>query len=142
MTNSTPLWPQAHLSVKMCLTPHCGKDFCCSDLDKWYAAVATSTFVSQNVQNTSAPDHFLKLRCQKMARRCGEKRICQSKCAKHIGTDHFLKLRCQKIARCGEKRICQSKRTKHVSAGPLFEAPMPKNGTPQWREAHLQVKMC
>ena len=30
---------------------------------KLHAAVARSTFSSENVQNTSAPDHFLKLRC-------------------------------------------------------------------------------
>ena len=31
--------------------------------EKLHAAVARSTFSSENVQNTSAPDHFLKLRC-------------------------------------------------------------------------------
>ena len=30
---------------------------------KLHAAVARSTFSSENVQNTSGPDHFLKLRC-------------------------------------------------------------------------------
>ena len=30
---------------------------------KLHAAVARSTFSSENVQNTSASDHFLKLRC-------------------------------------------------------------------------------
>ena len=30
-------------------------------------------FQVQNVQNTSAPDHFWKLRCRKSARRCGAK---------------------------------------------------------------------
>ena len=35
--------------------------------------MARSTFPSQNVQNTSAPDHFWKLRCRKSARRCGAK---------------------------------------------------------------------
>ena len=43
--------------------------------EKLHAAVARSTFQSQNVQNTPAPDHFLKLGCGKIARRCGEKRI-------------------------------------------------------------------
>ena len=42
---------------------------------KLHAAVAKSTFASQNAQNTSAPKHFLKLRCPKIARRCGEKHI-------------------------------------------------------------------
>ena len=40
--------------------------------EKLHAGVARSTFPSQNVQNTSAPDHFWKLRCRKSARRCGE----------------------------------------------------------------------
>ena len=78
---------------------------------KLHAAVARSTFSSENVQNMSAPDHFLKLRCRKMARRCGEKHIFKWKC------------------------------TKHVSSGPLFEVEMLKNCTPLWRDAHFQVKM-
>ena len=40
---------------------------------KLHAAVARSAFSSENVQNTSAPDRFLKFRCRKLARRCGEK---------------------------------------------------------------------
>ena len=31
--------------------------------EKLHAAVARSTFSSQNVQNTPGSDHFLKLRC-------------------------------------------------------------------------------
>ena len=42
---------------------------------KLHAAVARSTFSSENVQNTSASDRFLKLRCRKIVRRCGEKHI-------------------------------------------------------------------
>ena len=79
--------------------------------EKWHAAVAKTTFLSQNVQNTSVSEPFWKFRSQKMARRCGAKHICKSKCVKH----HIL--------------------------GPLFEVPMSKNGTPLWREAHFQVKM-
>ena len=43
--------------------------------------------------------------------------------------------------RCGAKHICKSKCTKHLIVGAIFEVPMFKNGTPPWREAHLQVKM-
>ena len=43
--------------------------------EKLHAAVARSTFQSQNVQNTRAPEHFLKLGCGKIARRCGEKHV-------------------------------------------------------------------
>ena len=77
----------------------------------WHAAVAKSTFASQNAQNTTFPEPFWKLRCSKIARRCGAKHICKSKCGK---TDGY---------------------------GPLFGGLMSKNGTPLWREAHLQVKM-
>ena len=73
--------------------------------------MARSTFPSQNVQNTPAPDHFWKLRCRKSARRCGAKHISKSKC------------------------------TKHTSSGPLLEVEMSKKCTPLWREAHFEVKM-
>ena len=68
--------------------------------EKLYAAVARSTFSSQNVQNMSWADHFLNLRCGKIARRCGEKHIFKSKCLKTVG------------------------------GGPLFEVAMSKNCTP------------
>ena len=51
-------------------------------IKKWYAAVARSTFPSQNVQSTPGSDHFLKFRCQKMAGHCGTKRVYKSECAK------------------------------------------------------------
>ena len=79
--------------------------------EKVHAVVARSTFGSQNVQNTSAPDRFWKLRCRKSARRCGAKYISKSKCTKHQGF------------------------------GPLLEVAMSKKCTPLWREAHFQVKM-
>ena len=79
--------------------------------EKLHAVVARSTFRSQNVQNTSASDHFWKLRCRKSARRC---------CAKHIW---------------------KSKCTKHTMLGPLLEVEMSKKCTPLWREAHFEVKM-
>ena len=45
---------------------------------KWYAALARSTFSSQNVQTTACAGDFLKLRCRKIALRCGEKHISKS----------------------------------------------------------------
>ena len=50
---------------------------------KLHAAVARSTCSSKNVQNTAFSEHFLKLRCRKIVRRCGEKHILKSKCTKH-----------------------------------------------------------
>ena len=79
----TPLWREAHFQVK----------------------------ISQNVQNTPAPDHFWKLRCWKSARRCGAKHISKSKCTKHQGF------------------------------GPLLEVRMSKKCTPLWHEGHFEVKM-
>ena len=79
--------------------------------EKLHAVVARSTFPSQNVQNTPAPDHFWQLRCRKSARRCGAKHISKSKC------------------------------TKHAIVGPLLEVAMSKKCTLLWREAHFEVKM-
>ena len=55
-----------------------------------HAVVAQSTFRSQNVQNTSASDHFWKLRCRKSARRCGAKHILKSKVEKTEGFGALL----------------------------------------------------
>ena len=109
--NATRLRREAHLQVKMHKTPHSRSHFGSCDVQKWHAAVARSIFASQNTQNTTFPEPFWKLRCSKMARRCGAKHICKSKCGKH----HTL--------------------------GPLLEVHMSKNGTPLWREAHLQGKI-
>ena len=98
-------------SIKMCLSLHVRTTFGSSDVEKLHAAVARSTFSSQNVQNTPGSDHFLKLRCGKIARRCSEKHIFKSKCAKHL------------------------------MGGPVFEVEMYKNSTPLWREEHFQVKI-
>ena len=79
--------------------------------EKLHAVVARSTFPSENVQNTPAPDHSWKLQCRKSARRCGAKHVSKSKC------------------------------TKHTSSGPLLAVEMLKKCTPLWREAHFEVKM-
>ena len=107
----TPLWREAHFEVKMYKTHHVRTTFGSCDVEKVHAVVARSTFPSQNVQNTPAPDHFWKLRCRKSARRCGAKHISKSKCTKH-----------------------------HMFA-PLLEVRMLKKCTPLWREAHFEVKM-
>jgi len=78
---------------------------------KLHAAVAKSTFTSQNAQNTTFSELFLKFWCRKIARRCGEKHIHQWKC------------------------------TKHVSSEALFDVLMSQNCTPLWREAYYEVKM-
>ena len=111
MKNCTPLWREAHFQVKMYKTPQVRTTFGSYDVEKVHAVVARSTCPSQNVQNTSASDHFWKLRCRKSARHGGAKHISKSKC------------------------------TKHTILGPLLEVEMSKKCTPLWREAHFQVKM-
>ena len=106
--------------------------------EKWHAAVAKSTFASQNAQNTTLAELFWKFRCSKMARGCGEKHICKSKCTKHHDPGPILDVPMFQMARrCGAKHICKSKCTKHHDPGPILDVPMFKNGTPLWREAYL-----
>ena len=112
MKKCTLLWHEAHFEVKMYKTHQCRTTLGSCDVEKVHAAVARSTFPSQNLQNTTCSPHFWKLRCRKSARRCGAKHISKSKCAKH-----------------------------HMFA-PLLEVAMSKKCTPLWREAHFQVKMC
>ena len=79
--------------------------------EKLHAVVARSTFPSQNVQSTSASDHFWKLRCRKSARCCG---------AKHI--------------------TFPSQNVKNEGFGPLLEVEMSKKCTQLRREAHFESK--
>ena len=72
--------------------------------------MARSTFRSQNVQSTPAPDHFWKLRCRKSARRCGAKHISKSKCTKRTMLGPLLEVEMSKSARrCRAKHISKSK---------------------------------
>ena len=110
----TPLWREAHFQVKMYKTPQLRTTFGSCDVEKVHAVVAQSTFPSQNVQNTSAPDHFWKLRCRKSARRCGAKHISKSKVLKTDGLGPLFEVqmskKCRKSARrCGAKHISKSK---------------------------------
>ena len=106
--NCTPLWRSARFEVKMYKTRQVRSAFCswdveklhaavakrafrmyktrqvrsafCSwDVEKFCAAVAKRTFRSQNVQSTPGSEHFLQLRCRKIARGCGAKRISKLK---------------------------------------------------------------
>ena len=124
---------------------------------KLHAAVARSTFWSENVQNMSASEHFLKFWCRKIARREAHlevkmlknsgsgntfwssdvakmhaavaKRKCGSENVQNTSWwEHFLKFRCRKNARrCGETQIWEWKCTKHEVFGALSEVRMSKN---------------
>ena len=109
MQNGTPLWREARFQVKMYKRPHSRSNFRSPDLKK-HPAVARSTFSIQNVKKLTGTGQFWTFRCPKMARRCGAKHICNSKCAKHL------------------------------SFGAILELPISKNCTPLWREAHFQFK--
>ena len=114
MKNCTPLWCEAHFQVKMYKTHHSRTTFGSWDVEKVHAVVARSTFASQNVQNTPAPDHFCTLRCRKSARRCGAKHISKSKVLKTDGLGPLFEVqmskKCRKSARrCGAKHISKSK---------------------------------
>ena len=61
----TPLWREAHSEVKTCKAHHSQTTFGSWDIEKVHAVVARSTLPSQNAQNTSASEHFWKLRCRK-----------------------------------------------------------------------------
>ena len=104
----TPLWREAHLQVKMYKTPGARTTFGSWDVEKVHAVVARSTFPSQNVQNTSASDHFWKLRCRKSARRCGAKHISKRKCTKHTMYGPFLDVQMSfRVAGARDSAPCQ-----------------------------------
>ena len=60
----TPLWREAHFQVKMYKAPHVRATFGGSDVEKVRAAVARSTFPSQNVQSTTCSRHFWRFGCR------------------------------------------------------------------------------
>ena len=82
--NCTPLWREAHFQLKILKNWRSRTTFWSSDVEKLHAVVARSIFPSQNVKKLTVSDHFLKFRCWKIARRCGEKHISKSKCTKYL----------------------------------------------------------
>ena len=98
--------------------------------EKLHAVVARSIFRSQNVQNTSASDHFWKLRCRQSARRGGTKHISKWTCTKHTRCGPLLEVMLRPLLevemlksarRCGAKHISKSKCTKHTTHGPFLD---------------------
>ena len=65
--NCTPLWREAHFQVKMLKNWRSRSPFWSSAVEKLHAAVARSTFPSQNVQNTYVLARFLMFRCRKIS---------------------------------------------------------------------------
>ena len=111
--------------------------------EQLHAAVAQSTFPSQNVQSTPCTEHFWKLRCRKSARFCGAKQISKSNCTKHTMFGALLEVEMSKKSarRCGAKHIPKSTCTKHTMFRAFLEVEMLKKCTLLWCEAHFQVNM-
>ena len=80
----------------------------------------------------------------KIARRCGEKHILKSKCAKHVSVGTLFEVlmskNCTPLWRKAHSEVKMLKK-KLRGLGALFEVLMSKNCTPLWREAHLEVRM-
>ena len=103
--NGTLLWHEAHLQGKMHKTPQARSNFSSFDLEKSHAAVARSTFASQNVKRFMGTGHFLSFRCWKVARPCGAKPICKSKIYKIPGFCHAVGFRCEKVSDRRDRKI-------------------------------------
>ena len=105
----TPLWREAHFEVTTYKTHHSWSTFGSCDVEEVHAVVARSTCPSQNVQNTSASEHFRKLGRRKSACRCGAKHILSQNVEITTCSGHFWKLRGRKSARCcGAKHVRKS----------------------------------
>ena len=82
--NCTPLWRKAHFKVKMLKNCSPRTTFGSSDAQKLYAAVAKSTFESQNVKKTGSPRSiFWRSTVEKFAWHCGEMHMCKWKWSKN-----------------------------------------------------------
>ena len=113
--NCTPLWRKAHLQVKVRKTPQSRTYFGISDVQKWHAAVARSTFASQNVQNMTCLDHFGTFWCWKIVRGCGEKHICKSKCTKPVSSEAlFCSSAVEKTHAAVAKSICGNENVQNM----------------------------
>ena len=91
----TPLWREAHLQVKMYKTLGVRTTFGSCDVEKVHAVVAQSTFRSQNVQNTPAPDHFWKLDVEKVHAVVVRSTFRSQNIQNTPSSDHFWTFRCR-----------------------------------------------
>ena len=142
LKNCTPLWHEAHFQVKMYKPPHARTTFGSCDVEKVHAVFARSKVRSQNVQSTSASEHFLKLRCRKSAHRCGAKQGSKSKCTKHTILGALSEVDMSKKCRpLWPEAHFQVKMLKPPQVRTTFGSCNVEKCTPLWREAHVEVKM-
>ena len=123
MKNGTPLWREAHFQVKMYKTPHGRSNFWSSDVQKWHAAVARSTFASQNAhKKPQGRTDFATSDVQKSQAAVARSSFVSQNAQKTSGRGRFCYFRCQEMARpCGAKLICKPKCTKHVRFAAFWE---------------------
>ena len=93
--NGTRLWREAHFQVKMHKTPQSRTNFRRSDVQKWHAAVARSSFSSQNAQNTQSRTNFRRSDVQKWHAAVAWSTFARQNVQNTTLSGHFLKLRCQ-----------------------------------------------
>ena len=126
----------------MLKTPHARSAFGSWHVEKVHAAVARSTFGSQNAHTPQLQNTFRSWDVEKMHAVVARSTFRSQNVQSTPASDHFWKLRCWKSARrCGTKHISKWKCTKHTRSGPLLEVQMSKKCTPLLREAHFEVKM-
>ena len=137
-----PLWREAHFQVKMYKTPQLRTTFGSCDVEKVHAVVARSTFPSQNVQNTSASDHFWKLRCRKKRAPLWREAHFQVKMYKTPQRrTTFGSCDVEKVHAVVARSTFPSQNVQNTSASDHFwKLRCRKKCTPLWREAHFQVK--
>ena len=160
----TPLWREAHFEIKMYKTHHCRTTFGSWDVEKVRAAVARSTFPSQNVQNTACSRHFGGSDIRRKFRSQTSDNMDRWKAEQGRGREK-RKIRRKKSRR---ERVRRKKMQMREKVGKSqntlffqwFAAPegrkvgslkrrvrsqlarwVMKNCTPLWREAHFEVKM-
>ena len=78
--NCTPLWPEAHVQVKMLKNWGSGTTFWSSDVEKLHAVVARSTVQVKTLKNWGSGTTFWSSDVEELPRRCGEKHAPKSKC--------------------------------------------------------------
>ena len=111
--NCTPLWRKAHSEVKMLKNWRSGTTFGSTDAEKLYAAVAKSTFASQNVQTTVGLGPLSEVQ---MSKNCTP-----------LWRKAHLKVKMLKT--CSPRSIFWRSTVEKLP------------GTPLWRKAHSEVKM-
>ena len=159
----TRLWRKAHSEVKMLKNWRVWTAFVSSDVEKMHAAVAKSTFGSENVKKLTSSEHFLKFWCRKLWSNSEVKmckmyktwRVWTTSVRAHVEKMHAAVAEVKMLKNWRPRSTFWSsdvessgailkskctKCTKHDVFGPLLYVLMLKKCTPLWRKAHLEVK--